>query len=123
MYALFSLYISQAAEGDQKWKFQTGGSILSSPAIGNDGTIYVGSDDSYLYAISPDGDRKWAFQTGNLIQSSPAISSEGVLYVGSYDYKLYAINPDGTEAWEFGTTWTDLLLSRHRFQWRYLCRI
>ena len=102
--AYFFPVISQAAEGDQKWKFQTGGSIVSSPAIGDDGAIYVGSDDGYVYAISPYGGGKWAFQTGNLVQSSPAISSEGVLYVGSYDYKLYAINPDGTEAWEFGTT-------------------
>jgi hypothetical protein len=25
----------------------------TSPAIGNDGTIYIGSNDGYLYAIGP----------------------------------------------------------------------
>ena len=33
----------------------TGGAIESSPAIGSDGTIYVGSDDYYLYAITSTG--------------------------------------------------------------------
>jgi len=43
--------------GAQKWKFGTGGSVAS-PAIGADGTIYAGSADFNLYAISPDGTRK-----------------------------------------------------------------
>ncbi|MGB4458065.1 MAG: PQQ-binding-like beta-propeller repeat protein, partial [Defluviitoga tunisiensis] len=34
-----------------KWKYETWGLINSSPAIGSDGTIYVGSGDYYLYAI------------------------------------------------------------------------
>ncbi|MGB4374776.1 MAG: PQQ-binding-like beta-propeller repeat protein [Defluviitoga tunisiensis] len=36
-------------DGSLKWKYKTGGLINSSPAIGSDGTIYVGSD--CLYAI------------------------------------------------------------------------
>ena len=34
------------------WKYGTGYWVFSSPAIGKDGTIYVGSHDHYLYAIS-----------------------------------------------------------------------
>jgi len=33
------------------WEFETGGALSSSPAIGSDGTVYVGSDDKKLYAI------------------------------------------------------------------------
>jgi len=36
------------------WKFATGGSVSSSPAIGSDGTVYVGSQDKKLYAIRTD---------------------------------------------------------------------
>ena len=36
------------------WEFETGGNVFSSPAIGSDGTVYVGSDDSKLYAIKTD---------------------------------------------------------------------
>ncbi|MCD6450252.1 MAG: PEGA domain-containing protein [Thermotogaceae bacterium] len=89
-----------------KWKFRTGISIESSPAIGKDGTIYVGSGSSnyyYLYAINPDGTLKWKFRTGWFVDSSPAIGKDGTIYVGSHDNYLYAINPDGTLKWKFKT--------------------
>jgi outer membrane protein assembly factor BamB len=97
-----SLALAQTP-GTLKWEFLAGGSIRSSPAIGADGTIYVGSRDGKLYAINPDGTEKWEFLTGERIDSSPAIGADGTIYVGSWDGKLYAINPDGTEKWEFLT--------------------
>ena len=87
----------------QKWGIPTEGMIDSSPAIGADGTIYVGSFDGHLYAFNPDGTQQWAFPTGGVIWSSPAIGADGTIYVGSNDYHLYAINPDGTQKWTFKT--------------------
>jgi len=86
-----------------KWRFTTGDAIWSSPAIGADGTIYVGSDDYKLYAINPDGSQKWSFTTEGMVFSSPAIGADGTIYVGSWDSKLYAINPDGSQKWSFTT--------------------
>ena len=68
---------------EKKWAFKTGDWVRSSPAIGSDGTIYVGSDDDNLYAINPDGSMKWRFKTGSYVFSSPAIGSDGTIYVGS----------------------------------------
>ena len=82
-----------------KWSFATVGGVSSSSAIGPDGTIYVGSWDSKLYAIT-NGAMKWSFTTGDGIQSSPAIGSDGTIYVGSRDNKLYAIT-NGVEKWSF----------------------
>jgi len=65
--------------------------------------IYVGSFDTYLYALNPDGTLKWKFGTGDWVLSSPAIAPDGTIYVGSEDYYLYALNPDGTLKWKFGT--------------------
>jgi outer membrane protein assembly factor BamB len=76
---------------------------MQSPAIGSDGTIYVGSQDNKFYAIKLDGTVKWSFITGDTVRSSPVIGSDGTIYFGSYDYKLYAINSDGTEKWNFIT--------------------
>jgi outer membrane protein assembly factor BamB len=91
-----------------KWSFTTDGSVSSSPAIGTDGTIYIGSYDNKLYAINPDGSQKWSFTTGYPIDSSPAIGADGTIYVGSRDNRLYAINPDGTQKWSFTTGyWVD----------------
>ena len=79
-------------DGTQKWVFNTGGSITSSPAIGADGTIYVGSHDGKFYAVNLDGTQKWAITTGDSINSSPAIGTDWTVYFGSEDHKLYAIN-------------------------------
>ena len=75
----------------------------SSPAIGADGTIYVGSWDTKLYAINPNGTLKWSYTTGERIDSSPAIGADGTIYVGSWDQNLYAINPNGTLKWSYDT--------------------
>ena len=40
--------------GTVLWEFETGDSVGSSPAIGPDGTVYVGSHDKNLYAIKTD---------------------------------------------------------------------
>jgi outer membrane protein assembly factor BamB len=80
------------------WEFETGGALSSSPAIGSDGTVYVGSDDNKLYAINgKSGVKRWEFETGFHVSSSPAIGSDGTLYVGSVDYKLYAIKTDSKD--------------------------
>jgi hypothetical protein len=94
---------TESTIGSQKWKFSLWHWMKSSPAIGSEGTIYVGSNDNNLYAINPDGTQKWVFSTGNAVCSSPAIGSDGTIYVGSCDSNLYAINPDGTQKWSFTT--------------------
>ena len=40
--------------GTVLWEFKTGYYVTSSPAIGSDGTVYVGSYDKKLYAIKTD---------------------------------------------------------------------
>ncbi len=96
---------SWAADGDLKWAFSTGSYsyVRSSPAIGSDGTIYVGADGRNLYAINPDGSQKWAFLTSESVYSSPALGLDGTIYVGVNDRNLYAINPDGSQKWAFPT--------------------
>ncbi len=89
-----------------KWKYATNDSIvMSSPALGADGTIYVGSYDYNLYALNPsDGLVKWKSATRAFIDSSPAISTDGTIYIGSDDNYLYALNPvDGSLKWKYVT--------------------
>jgi eukaryotic-like serine/threonine-protein kinase len=79
--------------------------VTSSPAIGSDGTVYIGSKDNKLYAINgKTGVKLWEFETA---QQSPAIGSDGTVYVGGGregGKKLYAINgKTGVKLWEFET--------------------
>jgi outer membrane protein assembly factor BamB len=45
---------AKATVGVKLWEFETGYGVYSSPAIGSDGTVYVGSKDNKLYAIKTD---------------------------------------------------------------------
>ena len=62
----------------------------SSPAVGTDGTVYVGSSDGHFHAVNgANGKRKWKYKTGGPVLSSPAIGADGTVYVGSEDGFLY----------------------------------
>lgn len=73
------------------WAFKADSAVDSSPAIGADGTLYVGSQDTYLYALNSDGTLSWRYKTGGGIFSSPAIGPGCVLYFGSDDGYVYAM--------------------------------
>lgn len=68
-----------AADGDEKWCFQTGGPIGSSPAVDADGTVYFGSWDTKVYAVYTDSSKcspdpvpceKWRFRASSFIRAS-----------------------------------------------------
>ena len=82
------------------WKFSCDW-IEDSPSIDNNGIIYFGDLDGYLYALYPDGSLKWKYDIGGWIWSCPAIAEDGTIYVGSDKNYLFAINPDGSEKWKF----------------------
>ncbi len=84
---------------NKKWEFVSGGKIKSSPAVVNDGTIYVGSFDNNLYAIDNDGSEKWKFGTRYTPPGTPTIDNDGTIYSGGPWTDIYAINPDGTQKW------------------------
>jgi outer membrane protein assembly factor BamB len=89
------------------WRLQladSNPSMISSPAIGTDGTIYVGSSDNSLYAVNTEGSIKWSYPTGSSVESSPAVAPDGTLYFGSNDRYVYAVNVDGTLKWRYLTT-------------------
>lgn len=78
--------------------------ISSSPAIGGDGTIYVGTTGGKLVAVTADGSAtKWSATTNDTLGSSPCIAADGTIYVGSSDRKLYAISAAGASMWSFET--------------------
>ena len=83
--------------GEKKWEFKANGAIRSSPAIGDNGVVYFGSDDRNIYAVDgKTGAKKWSVRTGAVVTSSPIIGDDGTLYIGSRDGRLYAIATGST---------------------------
>jgi outer membrane protein assembly factor BamB len=85
------------------------------PVIGPDGTIYLGSFDGWLRALTPTGASKWKRDTpGFKIYASPVVSADGSIYVvgtrvvrdhrGGRDTimsesMLYRFSPTGAMQW------------------------
>jgi outer membrane protein assembly factor BamB len=89
-----------------KWQYSAESSVQSSPTVGFDGTVYVGSLDTNVYAINATGSlksEKWPFSTNGAVYSSPVIGPDGTLYVGSNDKNIYAIDTAGRLKWNYST--------------------
>ena len=86
--------------GGAQWSYQTGRGVFSSPVVGGDGTIYVGSADRTFYALNPDGTVKWKLLTGEIIDSAALLDDRGRVYFGSGDAKLRALDAEtGSVVW------------------------
>jgi len=101
LYAFYS-------NGTLKWTYDLNYYVWSSPAVDDNGVIYVGDLDGYFYAINPDGTEKWKFRIGKEILSSPVIGNDGIIYLGTsfyypdgYFYALYPNN--GSVKWRYKT--------------------
>ncbi len=87
---------------DALWQYTTQDAVTCSPAVGPDGTVYVGSNDNSIYALTPQGAKKWSYAAGGLFDTSAAaVAADGTVYAGNSDGNLYAFNPDGSLKWTF----------------------
>ena len=83
--------------GGRAWAFATKRGIFSTPVIGGDDTIYVGSADRNFYALRPDGTLAWRFRTGGIIDAAGAIGRyekalrSAPVTIGSGDERLYRL--------------------------------
>lgn len=87
-----------------KWRVRTGDSpIIHSPAFGED-SLYIGSFDDNLYAITrANGRMQWKFKTGRHVSMCPAVFGEAI-YLSSEDCHVYALKiQNGEGIWKFST--------------------
>ncbi len=91
------LYALNATTGALRWAALTDNGVppdngehpaseafTSSPVVGADGTVYVGSTDGYVYAFNAaNGTRLWRVNTGRPIEATLAIGRDGWLYAAT----------------------------------------
>jgi len=95
------------ATGSRRWMFdlRSAHAITGAAAIANDGSIYFGSKNGYLYALRPTGALDWRFPAGldpgtEGIRSAPVLGSDGTVYFAAQDGYLYAVDALGFQLWE-----------------------
>lgn len=97
--------VAPSLTGAEFFDFATGAGVFSSPVVGGDGTVYVGSADRSFYAITPTGKLRWKVDTDGIIDSSALLDDKGRVYFGSGDGKLRACDAaKGAEEWSFDAT-------------------
>ena len=90
-------------DGSKRWQVEGPGEFDSAPAVGPDGTSYLGDEARRFLAIDAQGQQRFSFVSGGPVRAAPALRSDGMIVFGAYDGVLYALRPDGTLAWTFAT--------------------
>jgi len=74
----------------------------SAPAIGPDGTIYVGTGAGLAALDGSTGSTTWTFASAN-VTSSAAVAADGSIFFGAEDGTFYALSSSGTERFAIST--------------------
>ena len=90
------------SRGALQWSYATEFSILSSPALGADGRVHIGSFLN-LYSLTSSGSLTWSYNcnTGGPIESSPTLGMDGSVYIGSKSDNLFSLSSSGSLAWSY----------------------
>jgi outer membrane protein assembly factor BamB len=77
----------------------------STPAIGKNGNIYLGTTTGQIRAYNRNGLFLWqsANSSGSQVKTGPLIDAEGNIYYGCLNDCFYSIASDGAQNWEFQT--------------------
>lgn len=83
-----------------RWKFTTGGGVVSSPSVAY-GRLYFGSQDQKVYCVNArNSTLLWTFETEARIKSSPAVV-DGKVYIGPDDGNVYCLDAyNGSLIWK-----------------------
>jgi large repetitive protein len=78
----------------------------ASPTIGPEGTVYIGANNSNMYAVAPEGTLKWLFEAERElagIWTTPCLSTDGgTIFFGANKGGVYALNTsNGSKRWQF----------------------
>lgn len=80
-------------------RFGTGARPASAPAIGADGTAYLGTSEGYLHAFGPEGAYRWGYTLRSAVVGDVGLGPLAILVPTSR--RIDAIRLDGTLLWSF----------------------
>jgi outer membrane protein assembly factor BamB len=98
-----------ALDGRQLWSVPMPGQVLSSPVVGEDGTIFLGISQNLrhqdprgvLVAVDRDTHQiTWQCEADGPIECTPAIGDDGILYFGDNCGTIHAVDRRGKHVWK-----------------------
>jgi outer membrane protein assembly factor BamB len=95
----------KADSGQTEWQRSLPTAFSASPALGSDGSLYLGGANGTFYALNPDGIIRWSFtpdEPNSFRLGGVALDENGILYTGGTAEAVYALNSQtGQEVWRF----------------------
>ncbi len=85
------IYAIQAKDGKLLWEAELNGASVSSPAVSDDDTIYVGSLGKEVVALNANGKVIWKTETSGWVWATPVIQNEQLLF-GDVSGTFYALD-------------------------------
>jgi ABC-type dipeptide/oligopeptide/nickel transport system permease subunit len=82
------------------WSFNSGGPILGSPVVSQEGIIYF-NHAAGLTALHPDGSLAWQVELAARPVGAPALGADGVIHVADRNGSLLTFSPAGELIWQF----------------------
>ncbi len=113
-----NVYGLNAQSGEELWSLDAEGAIVSSPTVGEDGIVYVGTLNQKVLAINgANGRSSWSYETPGWVWGSPTFF-DGQVFVGDLDGTVVALNAsNGQKIWSVDTdgaiTGTPLVINDH----------
>ena len=87
---LYALEISEAG-ARQKWSLDVGGAMVASPALDEDGNLYMGTMTQDLVAVSSSGRELWRYDAQGAIWGTPVVH-DGLVMFGDLSGTIYALS-------------------------------
>jgi len=96
-----SIYAINPSNGQQIWRSESlGGATVGTPAVSDDGRLYIGTFLNELVAIdASSGNILWRFPTEGWVWASPVLDSD-IVYFGDIEGNFYAADSQtGSQLW------------------------
>ena len=104
-----SRWSAVSPQGGVLWTLDLTRTGHSTPAIGDDGMLYLGSSSNVsndfagsLIAVDPGGTVRWLLEVIDPLRSSPALGPDGTIYVAGGQH-VYAVDQQGEIQWSYET--------------------
>lgn len=84
-----------------EWVFEDRAGFVGGPVVSEDGSVYIASLASVLYALDPQGKVSWRVDLPATPVGTPALSQSGDVYLTDTAGGLARVSPQGEVRWHF----------------------
>ncbi len=90
------------ADGTTRWTVDLGDRVYATPLVGDDGTVYVGSDAKRFFAIGPSGTTIFRLELEGEADTGPAFGKDGTVVFAAGNH-VYSTRRGGDLSFRYAT--------------------